>query len=362
MKNVKIWLKGARLYTLPIGLVPVVMAFATASRMIRFSCFIGTGDHLWQCIFQTLLCAAVAAFMQISVNYANDYCDGLNGLDENRKLRDCANSNNSKPLCDVSFRLTDAGMKPKSVLNAVIISALIACVFGLIIVFNTGIWWFIPIGILCLTAAWFYAGGKHPYGYNGWGEVSSFVFFGSVPFIGSLCAISYGMGIASNNISINNPVRIFYCILLSFIPGAYSACLMMVNNLRDVESDKKHGKITAMIKLGELSGKHVCVAVNVLAMCLLLAYSVLTIAFPSYVPSIWRFYKHEDLTTFSMLVHNAPYCLLFVAFQWFILIVLLRKVYKFVKCILNGDYKNAFPLCVSQAMLGAAAVLMSAII
>lgn len=362
MQSAKIWIKGARIYTLPIGLVPVVMAFAIACRMIRFSYFEKTDVHLWQCILQFFLCAVVAACMQISVNYANDYCDGLNGLDENRSLRASNNSNDSKPLCDVSWRLADAGIKPQAVLKAVIISAITACIFGLIIVVRTGIWWFILVGILCVAAAWFYAGGKHPYGYKGWGEVSAFVFFGPVPFVGSLCAITYGMGMPANSILMSEPLRILACVLMSCIPGAYSGCLMMVNNLRDIASDKKHGKITAMMRIGERSGRRLCVAMSIIATLLLLAYSVSIIAFPAVVPSMWHFYKIEVFSDLYGMRCGSMWHLLFAGIQWLVLLAVVIKAYKFAKSVLHGDYKNAFPLCVCQAILGAVAVLLSTII
>lgn len=362
MKSLGIWLKGARIYTLPIGLVPVVMAFAVALRMIRFSCFGESYVHSWQCALQCFLCAVVAVCMQISVNYANDYCDGLNGLDDNRSLRAVSGSNNSKPLCDVSWRLANAGIKPKAVLKAVIISAIIACIFGFIIVVRTGMWWFILLGIACVAAAWFYAGGKHPYGYKGWGEVSAFVFFGPVPFIGTLCAVTYGIGVQANSIFINDPLRILTCVLMSCIPGAYSACLMMVNNLRDIASDEKHGKITAMVRLGEHNGRRLCATMSTIAMLLLLAYSALIIVLPSAVPSIWCFGSEEVLFSFSMIMCNARWHLFVAVFQWIILVALVIKAYKFIKCVIRGDYKNAFPLCVAQAMFAATAVLLSAII
>ncbi len=362
MKSVKVWIKGARIYTLPIGLVPVVMAFAISLRMMRFSHFEKPIISFVQCFVQFFLCCAVAVFMQVAVNYANDYCDGLNGLDENRKFRPVSKSKNSKPLCDVSWRLADAGIKSKSVLKAVIVSAVISCIAGLLIVFSTGILWFIPLGIACIAAAWFYAGGKHPYGYKGFGELSAFVFFGPVPFIGSLCAITHGIGVQANNIFINSPLMILACVLMSFIPGAYSACLMMVNNLRDIASDKEHGKITAMIRLGEQSGRRLCAAASIVAALLLLAYSVLIIVFPFEVPSIWSFYSSEVFFSFSEFIRNISLHLFFAIFQWFILVALVIKAYKFAKCILKGDYKNSFALCVAQAIFAAAVVLLSAII
>ena len=360
MKSVKVWLKGARIYTLPIGIVPVVMAFAISLRMMRFSHFEKPIISFVQCFIQFFLCCAVAVFMQIAVNYANDYCDGLNGLDENRKFRSVSSSKNSKPLCDVSWRLEDAGIESKSVLKAVIVSALISCISGLLIVFSTGILWFIPLGIACIAAAWFYAGGKHPYGYKGFGEVSAFVFFGPVPFIGSLCAITHGIGVQANNIFINSPLMVLACVLMSFIPGAYSACLMMVNNLRDIASDKEHGKITAMIMLGEQRGRRLCAAVSIVAALLLLAYSVSIIVFPFEVPSIWNLYNAEIFFNFSNLVRNIPLHLFFAILQWIILVALIIKAYKFGKCILKGDYKNAFPLCVAQTIFAAVVVLLSA--
>ena len=183
-----------------------------------------------------------------------------------------------------------------------------------------------------------------------------------MPFIGTLCAVTYGIGVQANSIFINDPLRILTCVLMSCIPGAYSACLMMVNNLRDIASDEKHGKITAMVRLGEHNGRRLCATMSTIAMLLLLAYSALIIVLPSAVPSIWRFGSEEVLFSFSMIMCNARWHLFVAVFQWIILVALVIKAYKFIKCVLRGDYKNAFPLCVAQAMFAATAVLLSAII
>ena len=110
MNNLKVWLKGARLYTLPIGIVPVIMAISIFARYLFSGQILVKPYNIENFVIQSLLCIGVAAFMQISVNYANDYCDGLRGLDDQRSNRDLGD----KTLCDVSWRLADAGIKPVS--------------------------------------------------------------------------------------------------------------------------------------------------------------------------------------------------------------------------------------------------------
>ena len=117
----------------------------------------------------TLLCVCVGVLLQIAVNYANDYSDGIRGVDEGRGGSE---KKTKKPM-----RLTASGLVPaKHVLVAAVVSALLACVCGLVAVVLSQAWWLLLVGVLCLLAGWFYTGGKHPYGYAGFGELSVFLF------------------------------------------------------------------------------------------------------------------------------------------------------------------------------------------
>lgn len=183
-----------------------------------------------------LLCVVVALFIQIAANFANDYSDGIRGTDEGRGD---AEVKTAKPQ-----RLTVSGrVKPGQVLAAAGVNAFVACVAGLIITIITGHWWLIALGVLCLLAGWFYVGGKHPYGYAGFGEVGVFIFFGLVAVLGTQYVLTGRVNAEG--------------VLGAVLCGLFSCAILMVNNLRDVDEDKVSGKMTLGVRLGRKNAQTV---------------------------------------------------------------------------------------------------------
>jgi len=211
MSDLKLWIKGARLRTLPLAVAPILIGAGTADLAKKFD------------LGYVLLALAVALFLQIGVNYSNDYSDGIRGTDDNRKG---------------PARLTGGGfVPPKQVRNAAFASFAIAAVFGLVITVLTQQWWFIGVGVVCILAAWFYTGGPRPYGYAGLGEVFVFVFFGIVATTGS----------AFVQIERVTPLTL----LVSIPVGLFATALLVVNNLRDIPGDTEAGKRTLAVRLGD---------------------------------------------------------------------------------------------------------------
>ena len=157
------WILGARPKTLPAAIVPVLLGTA-ASFEEKFS------------LFPAILCLIVSLALQVGVNYANDYSDGVRG--------------NDGPERTGPTRLVGGGLASTSeVLKASLIMFVIAALSGVCLAIITTLW-FIPIGFACFLGAWFYTGGSKPYGYRGFGEVSVFVFFGLIATNGSFFALS----------------------------------------------------------------------------------------------------------------------------------------------------------------------------
>ena len=148
-------------------------------------------------------------------------------------------------------RLVASGVNPKKVLAAAGISALTACLCGLAVIALTGYWWFILVGIACLVAGWFYVGGKHPYGYHYLGEVCVFVFFGLVATCGTMFALS-------GTISASG-------LLGGSAAGLVAVAVLCVNNLRDIESDRNHGKHTWMTAMGLRNGTIFTIAILIIS-------------------------------------------------------------------------------------------------
>ena len=152
------WLQGARLRTLPAAVAPVAAGTGAAAAVDEF--------HLGR----ALLALLVAVALQVGVNFANDYSDGVRGTDRDRV----------GPL-----RLVGSGVAaPSAVRTAALLSFAVAAVAGLVVALLSS-WWLVLVGAACLAAAWFYTGGRLPYGYRGLGEVSVFVFFGLVATVGT---------------------------------------------------------------------------------------------------------------------------------------------------------------------------------
>jgi 1,4-dihydroxy-2-naphthoate octaprenyltransferase len=201
---------GTRPRTLPAAVVPVLIGSGVAAGYGRFS---------W---WRALLALVVALALQIGVNYANDYSDGIRGSDEKRV----------GPV-----RLVAAGLAPpRQVVTAAFGSFFVAGVAGLVLAAVTS-WWLIPLGIACVGAAWFYTGGPRPYGYFGLGEVFVFTFFGVI----AVCGTAY---VQMRSLS--------WLALAAAVPAGLLACaLLMVNNLRDIRSDGPAGKRTLAVRLGD---------------------------------------------------------------------------------------------------------------
>jgi len=216
------WILGARPRTLPAAIAPVVVASALA----------GT-DFNW---FRAALALKVGVWLQIGVNYANDYSDGVKGTDENRV----------GPTRLVASGLASA----KAVKNAAFISFAIASIAGLWLSLLTSPL-LILIGILAIAAAWGYTGGKNPYGYSGLGEVSVFTFFGLVATMGTYYVQTESVTTLS--------------FIVAIPMGALSCAILAVNNIRDRAQDELVGKRTLAVRLGDRKARHVYVSLLVLA-------------------------------------------------------------------------------------------------
>jgi len=216
------WIVGARLRTLPAAIAPVLVATAYA------------GSN-WEPIraFSALL---VSLALQIGVNYANDYSDGIRGTDDSR----------IGPV-----RLTASGLaSPKAVRTAAQISFLFAAVIGLTLAIATS-WWIILVGALAINAAWGYTGGANPYGYKGLGEISVFLFFGIVATTGS-----YFVQTEELNIEI---------FIIAIPMGSLACAILAINNLRDRAQDQIVGKRTLAVRLGDRGARRLYLALLISA-------------------------------------------------------------------------------------------------
>ena len=215
------WVAAARLPTLPLSIAPVVLGTAIA-RLVPADDLAG-GWH-W---LRALACLAVAVCLQIGVNFANDYSDGVRGTDAVR----------SGPT-----RLTASGAaRPRAVLTVALVFFGLAAIAGLIITVRTGHWWFLAVGALCIVAAWFYTGGKRPYGYAGLGELAVFIFFGLVATVGTTFAL---VGEVPQD-----------AWLAGIAAGAFAVAVLWVANLRDRDQDAQVGKRTLATRVSPLAGR-----------------------------------------------------------------------------------------------------------
>ena len=207
------WVGAARLRTLPLAVAPVVIG-SGAGVLVT-----GKTEFHWVI---ALACLAVAVCLQIGVNYANDYSDGIRGTDDHRVG---------------PARLTGAGKaKPKTVLAVALVFFALAAIAGLAITIRTQHWWLIAVGLVCIVAAWFYTGGKRPYGYAGLGEVFVFVFFGLVATVGSTFVQAGSVPQES---------------WIGGVGAGFLACaVLLANNLRDIERDRVAGKRTLSVVIG----------------------------------------------------------------------------------------------------------------
>ena len=215
------WIIGARVKTLPAAISPVLVGTALAT------------DINW---INALLALTVSLSLQISVNFANDYSDGIRGTDSNRV----------GPI-----RLVGSGLaSAKSVKQAMFVSFSVAAIAGLILALQIS-YWLLPVGAISILAAWGYTGGKKPYGYFGFGEISVFLFFGVVATVGSYY-------IQTQKISSQS-------VLLSIPVGALACAILVMNNLRDLPLDAQAGKRTFSVRIGDQNTRYFYVALLALA-------------------------------------------------------------------------------------------------
>ncbi len=180
---------------------------------------VGEGGARWWTVPLAML---VSLALQVGVNYANDYSDGVRGTDEVRV----------GPV-----RLVASGLaRPGAVKRAAFVAFGVAAVAGLVLAIATS-WWLLAVGAASVLAGWFYTGGSHPYGYLGLGEVFVFVFFGLVATVGTTYVVIERL-----------PALAW---VLGCVAGCLSCALLVVNNLRDIPTDREVGKRTLAVRLGD---------------------------------------------------------------------------------------------------------------
>ena len=212
MVSRKEWIAGARLRTLPAAIAPVMVGTALAGKAADW---------------RGILALVVSLSLQIAVNYANDYSDGIKGTDSDRV----------GPL-----RLVGSGIAtPVSVKRAAFLFFGIAMFAGLVLAITTSLF-LVVIGALAIVAAWTYTGGPKPYGYSALGEVSVFLFFGLIATVGTFYVQTKTVTLASFLLSI--PIGVLACAILG------------LNNLRDREKDAKAKKRTLAVILGDKGARN----------------------------------------------------------------------------------------------------------
>jgi 1,4-dihydroxy-2-naphthoate octaprenyltransferase len=172
--------------------------------------------------WKALLALVVALSMQVGVNYANDYSDGVRGTDANRV----------GPL-----RLVGSGVAdPAQVKKAAYASFAVAAAAGVVLA-ATSAWWLVGVGAVCIVAAWLYTGGSRPYGYRALGEVSVFVFFGLVAVLGTVY-------VQVDDVDGN-------AVWTACGIGSLACAILVANNLRDIPTDRETGKRTLAVVMGD---------------------------------------------------------------------------------------------------------------
>ena len=231
------WIAGSRPQTLPLAVAAVALGYGAASVLF---------DPVWDHWLRGLGCLVVAIALQIGVNFANDYSDGVRGVDKNRVGPQ---------------RLVGSGRaKPRAVLTVAIVFFAIAAVAGVLVVWKSGQWWLLAVGVVCIAAAWFYTGGKRPYGYSAFGELAVFVFFGVVPVAGTMYVLTGTVNVEAW--------------LAGVAAGCFAAAVLMANNLRDRERDAAADKRTLSVRLGAMGSRILYVVLMLVPFGILAFYTL----------------------------------------------------------------------------------------
>ncbi|WP_018178573.1 1,4-dihydroxy-2-naphthoate polyprenyltransferase [Jongsikchunia kroppenstedtii] len=204
------WIEGARPRTFPNAVAPVIAGSGAAG---------WSHDFVW---WKAILALAVSVLLIVGVNYANDYSDGVRGTDDERV----------GPM-----RLVGSGAATPGAVKSAAFAALAAAGIAGIILSLTTAWWLILIGAVAIIAAWFYTGGKNPYGYRGFGEIAVFVFFGLVAVLGT-------QFVQAERID-------WVGVVCAVAVGCFSSAVLVANNLRDIPTDTESGKRTLAVALGD---------------------------------------------------------------------------------------------------------------
>ncbi|MDN5852385.1 MAG: 1,4-dihydroxy-2-naphthoate polyprenyltransferase [Actinomycetia bacterium] len=224
------WVEGARARTLPAAISPVIAGTGAAAY---------AGSVIW---WRAALCLALGLLLQIGVNYANDYSDGIRGTDDERV----------GPL-----RLVGSGVATaSSVRTAAFLCFGLGAVAGLALAAVTS-WWLLLVGAAAIAAAWFYTGGSTPYGYRAMGEVSVFVFFGLVA------------GVGSTYVQVEEFT--WPSVAAAIGMGSLICAILVANNLRDIPTDSVTDKRTLAVVLGDRGTRVFFVALQVGAVAVLAA-------------------------------------------------------------------------------------------
>lgn len=230
------WLEGARPRTLPAAIAPVAVGAGLAANV----------DALMPA--RVLLALVVAVALQVGVNYANDYSDGIKGTDAVRV----------GPVRLVGQQLAT----PRSVKAAALGSFAVAALGGLVLVGLTAQWWLLLVGAASIAAAWLYTGGPRPYGYAGLGEVFVFVFFGVVPVVGT----AYVQTLVITAVDVVASVGV----------GLLACAILVTNNLRDIGGDSAVGKRTLAVRIGDRRTRLLYAAMVVAALAVPLVLALMT--------------------------------------------------------------------------------------
>ena len=235
MATLSQWVQGARPRTLPAAVAPVLVGTGAAYA-------IGSGDSGY-----ALLALMVSLSLQVGVNFANDYSDGIRGTDADRV----------GPVRLVGQQLA----RPGDVRLAATLSFAAAALVGLALVALSGAFVMLALGAASIAAAWYYTGGKRPYGYSGLGEVFVFVFFGLVATLGT----TYTQALTLSVPAIAGAVGV----------GALASAILVANNLRDIPSDREHGKRTLAVRLGDARTRQLYAGLLLVAFaCVLVAGAI----------------------------------------------------------------------------------------
>lgn len=234
------WWQAARPHTWPNAFAPVIAGTGLA--------VYNGGMHLGK----ALLALGVAWALIVGVNFANDYSDGVRGTDDDR----------TGPT-----RITASGLaRPQDVKLAAFASFFVAAVLGIILAVMSA-WWLMLVGAACIAAAWFYTGGKKPYGYYGFGELAVFIFFGLVAVLGTQFTQAGWLTVDGWLVAIG--------------VGAISASVNLANNIRDIDTDAAAGKHTLAVRIGDVRARRLFTVLTLtpFAVSLLLGNSLALLGF-----------------------------------------------------------------------------------